>query len=144
FTSGAAVALLNSKDRDPERYQLFSPTDEPQELLARESRVEVNFTEVPGTYRLKGNRGRPVARGFSINVPALNTNTDRLELHRLDEILGDDNYQLASNRDEITPIVGDKRQGREFFPLLMLIVALLLGTENLLANRFYQSKTKSD
>jgi hypothetical protein len=144
YVAGSYVALMNSKDRDPERYQLFSPADEPQELVARESRVEINFTEVPGTYRLKGNRGGPVARGFSINVNAVATNTDRLEIHRLDEILGDENYQLANNRDEITPIVGDKRQGREFFPLLVLIVALLLGTENLLANRFYQTQTKTD
>jgi len=36
-----------------------------------------------------------------------------------------------------TVIAGDRR-GRELFPILICIVAVVLGTEQVLANRFYK------
>ena len=46
-------------------------------------------------------------------------------------------YSLARNRDEVNREIGEARMGREFFPWLMLVVAIVLAMEHLLANRFY-------
>jgi len=34
--------------------------------------------------------------------------------------------------------VGEARMGREFYPFLLPLLALILGLEHLLANRFYR------
>jgi hypothetical protein len=57
----------------------------------------------------------------------------------LDEILGVGRYQFARSKDEIVLGVGEARMGREFFPLLIVLVALVLGLEHLLASRFYRA-----
>ena len=44
---------------------------------------------------------------------------------------------MARTRDEIEVRVGLGRVGRELFPALILVVALAMAAEQLLANRFY-------
>ena len=47
-------------------------------------------------------------------------------------------FQLARTREQIDRDVSMGRVGRELFPPLILIVALVLGLEMLVANRFYK------
>ncbi|MEZ6114476.1 MAG: hypothetical protein R3C99_26220 [Pirellulaceae bacterium] len=117
---------------------MFTPNAEPQEIAARGDRLSIRFTENPGAYRLKGNRGGPVVRGFSVNLPPEATELRRVESTRLDELLGEDRYQFARNRDEIELSVGEARAGREFYPTLLVLLAGALAMEQLLANRFYR------
>jgi hypothetical protein len=137
YFTGEAAVLANDPDKDPPRYQLFTPSEEPQEISAGDSEVSVNFTERPGAYRLKGNRGGPVSRGFAVNLPARATEMTRINRDKLDELLGKGRFQLARNREEIKREVGDTRVGREFYPYLLAFLALVLSLEYLFANRFY-------
>ena len=138
YLAGETAVLANDPDRDPQRYQLFTPLEEPQEITARDERVVVKFTERPGAYRLKGNRGGPVVRGFAVNLPAEASDMTRLPPERLADVLGKERYQVARSREEIVRQVGIARVGREFYPLLIAALALVLGLEHLLANRFYR------
>ena len=138
YLAGQTVVLPNSRARDPERYQLFTPLGQPQDVTAREGRIVVKFTEYPGAYRLKGVRGGPVVRGFSVNLPKSATDLTRLARDELDRILGPDRYHYARSEDEIVLGVGEARMGREFYPLLMLLAAGVLALEHILANRFYR------
>ncbi|MCI0361619.1 MAG: BatA domain-containing protein, partial [Planctomycetaceae bacterium] len=50
--AGEAAVLPNDEALYPPRYQLFTPLDQPQDLLARDGRLTVRFTDNPGAYRL--------------------------------------------------------------------------------------------
>jgi hypothetical protein len=56
----------------------------------------------------------------------------------LDAVLGADRYQLAREQEQLVRVQGHQREGREFFPFLLILVAAILVLEQLLANRFYR------
>jgi hypothetical protein len=137
--AGETAVLPNDPADYPERYQLFTPLDQPQDLLAREGRVTVRFTDNPGAYRLRGqHHGLPIVRGFAVNLPADSSDLSRLPREKLDELLGKGRYQLARSQDEIDRAVGNDRIGSEFYPLLVVLLVVGLALEHVLANRFYR------
>jgi hypothetical protein len=137
--AGETAVLPNDPAEFPERYQLFTPLDQPQDVLARDARVTVRFTDNPGAYRLRGQQGgQPLVRGFAVNLPADSSDLSRLPREKLDELLGAGRYQLARSQDEIDRAVGNDRIGSEFYPLLVVLLAVGLGLEHVLANRFYR------
>ncbi len=136
--AGETAVLPNDEGRYPARYQLFTPLDQPQDLLARDGRLTVRFTDNPGAYRLRGQQAGPIVRGFAVNLADETSDLTRLAPGRLDELLGKGRYQLAKNKDEIDRAVGNDRVGSEFYPLLFTLVALVLGLEHVLGNRFYK------
>ncbi len=138
YQAGETAVLPNDPAKDPERYQLFSPLEEPQDVLAREERVTVRFTDNAGAYRLRGQRGGPLVRGFAVNFGPDVGDLARLPREQLDDLLGKERFQFARSREEINRAVGVDRIGSEFYPLLMTLLALTLGMEHLLANKFYR------
>jgi hypothetical protein len=137
YTAGETATLTNEVGLDPDRYQLFSPTDDPYEVTAKDSEVTVKFTDVPGAYRLKGQLDRPIVRGFSVNLAPTATELTRLVPADLDDRLGAKRYRLVKSQEEIT-LEGEERVGREFFPYLALGLALILAWEHILSNLFYK------
>jgi hypothetical protein len=138
--AGETAALPNDPAEYPERYQLFTPLDQPQDVLAKDGQVTVRFTDNPGAYRLRGQRGGPVVRGFAVNLAADTSDLARLPRERLDEILGPGRFKLARSQNEIDRAVGADRIGSEFYPLLVTLLAVALGLEHVLANRFYRKE----
>jgi hypothetical protein len=136
--AGETAVLPNDPAEYPDRYQLFTPLDQPQDVLASGGRVTIRFTEQPGAYRLRGQKNGPLVRGFAVNLAGDTSDLTRLPRERLDEILGRGRYQLARSKDEINRAVGTDRIGSEFYPLLVTLLACLLGMEHILANRFYR------
>ncbi len=137
--AGQTATLQNDRDTMPAEYRLFSPRDEePVRVVASESSVRYKFTDMPGTYRLKGQFDGPVLRGFSVNLPAGVTNLQRMDPRQIDLLLGEDRYQLARQRTELQRQQGTARQGQEFYPVLALLMSLLLALELVLSNRFYK------
>jgi hypothetical protein len=142
YLAGETAVLANRPVQDPERYQLFTPSEQPQDVTAAGGKLVVKFTECPGAYRLKGHRGRPIVRGFCVNLPRVATELTRLTRADLDGVLGPDRYHLARTLDELTSGVGEARLGREFYPLLISLWAVLFALEHLLANRFYRGRSQ--
>jgi hypothetical protein len=138
YQAGETAVLPNDAAKDPERYQLFSPLEEPQDVLARDDRVTVRFTDNAGAYRLRGKRDGPLVRGFAVNFGPDVGDLTRLRPEKLDDLLGKDRFQFARSREEINRAVGVDRMGSEFYPLLVSLLALTLGMEHLLANKFYR------
>ncbi len=123
----------------PSEYRLFSPRDEePVRLVASDNSLRYKYTDMPGTYRLKGQLNGPVLRGFSVNLPSGVTNLQRIEPGQMDLLLGNDRYQLARQRNELQRQQGTARQGQEFYPILALLMSLLLALELVMSNRFYK------
>ena len=132
--------LPNDPAEFPERYQLFTPLDQPQDVLARDGRVTVRFTDNPGGVsppRAEG--GRPIVRGFAVNLPADTSDLSRLprgEARRTARARAA--ISSPESQDEIDRAVGNDRIGSEFYPLLVMLLAVGLGLEHVLANRFYR------
>jgi hypothetical protein len=96
-------------------------------------------TATPGNYSVQsGGTVGGVRRGFSANIPAAATSLARIKPDELTALLGVGRFRLAHGREEIDRNVSAGRIGRELYPLLIVLVALVLGAEHLLANRFYR------
>ena len=136
---GQMAAMKNDIRAYPSEYRIFTPrtTGTPEKIVATENSVRYRFTTSPGHYRLKGSLNEPVLRGFSVNLADGETDLTRIDPASLDAVLGADRYQLATKRDELQRQQGSMRRGQEFYPLLLLMLVVLLGTEYLLSNRFY-------
>jgi hypothetical protein len=101
--------------------------------------ISETATAAPGNYSVQsGGTVGGIRRGFSSNIPAAATSLARIKPDELNAILGAGRFRLAHGREEIDRNVSAGRIGRELYPLLIFLVALVLGAEYLLANRFYR------
>jgi hypothetical protein len=139
------LAILPNDDRVfPQRYNVFSPRDEDASvLLANEQQVRYRFTDSPGSYRLKGNRDGVVLRGFSVQLPDQATRLQRINKEELDQKLGAGRYSLAADQFEVQREQGALRMGREFYPLLIMLLVIVLVLELMFSNLFYASSPRT-
>jgi len=139
YETGQDIVLANHPAQDPSRYLLYSPDGQSQPVQARDDQLMIRTAETPGIYRLRGERDGPVVRGFAANLPAGASRLERATTQALDAILGDERYQLARDEDQLVRVQGQQREGREFYPFLVVLAAAVLVMEQLLANRFYRN-----
>jgi hypothetical protein len=76
--------------------------------------------------------------GFSVNYADQQTRLDRMTDQELSAVFSPVKFRLARTRQQIDRDVSAGRVGRELYPPLILIVALVLGLEMFVANRFYR------
>jgi hypothetical protein len=138
YLVGESAELANDRRRYPQRYELFLPDQAPQSVTSLDDRLAVNFTSAAGTYRLKGTLDGPVSRGFSVNYAPDASRLQRAEVSLLDAALGEDRYRLLTGSQQIERELTDVRVGREFYPHLLVLAALVLALEQLMANLFYR------
>jgi len=137
---GDIASLRNDSKDYPDSWNVFSPDPErpPAKIAMVNNSVSYANTEVPGHYRLKGVLDGPVLRGFSANIDPKTVDLSRIVPEDLDNVLGAGRYQLAKEQDEITRQQGQARKGREFYPLLMMMMFAAIVIEYLVSNRFYK------
>lgn len=138
---GEMVSLRNDTGLFPEKYQLFTPTADLQEVQPVENQIQVSFIESPGAYRLKGQLDGPILRGFSVNTPESFSDLHRVTMPELDSKLGEGKYQLAKSQQDLSFGVRQRRVGQEFFSLLILLVCFLFLLEHLMSSRFYAQES---
>jgi len=96
-------------------------------------------TEQVGNYRVQsGGRASGIDRGFSVNLTLNQTQLERIDPEKLNETFSPNKVRIAKNRREIDRDISVGRVGRELFPALILLLAIVLAAEHLLANRFYK------
>ena len=142
YRAGQTAVLQLATLQDGTSYVLQLPDGNRvrQSLVPGKDEVIVTTTDQPGNYRLQagGERGW-LDRGFSVNAPPDVGRLERADPEALRQQLRPDQVLIARNQNEIEIRVGLGRRGRELFPWLICIVAVVLGVEHLLANRFYQN-----
>jgi hypothetical protein len=142
YVAGQTVMLPLAPEEHITSYVLSMPdgTAMRQLLTADQSELSIAATEALGNYRVRaGGRQERLDRGFSVNVPADLTRLERASASDLVAAIGKDRTRLARTRAEIEVRVGLARTGRELFPVVILVVALVLAAEHWLANRFYEA-----
>jgi hypothetical protein len=138
YASGATVQLSNDTTIWPSRWELYWPDAQRTSLQSLDGSLMVGQPSDPGIYFLRGTMGGPVSRGFSVNIPASDTQLTQATTEQLDLLLGAGAYRIARDREEVDSSVGQARFGRELYPLMMLFVAALFLAEQIMSNRFYQ------
>lgn len=144
YLAGQAVVLPLGPDEQVASYVLSLPDGNAlrQSLAPGQTDLSVPSTEQLGNYRLRaGGQQEKLDRGFSVNLPAEQSRLQRTNAAEIVKALGEDRTRVARTTGEIEVRVGMARTGRELFPFLILLMALALAAESLLANRFYRGAT---
>jgi hypothetical protein len=143
YAAGDRVSLRLDPNQELTKFTLKNPQKEDVDLTADQKKGSIavpnTATAAPGNYQVEsGGSESGVRRGFSTNIPAAATSLARIKPDELTALLGSGRFKLAHGREEIDRSVSVGRVGRELYPLLIFLVALVLAGESLLSNRFYK------
>ncbi len=138
YTVGQTVRL-SAHGGEMERIAMLDPLLQWRDVVLRKGMLEIGLVSVPGIYRLKIPRRLELPRGFAVNTQGSASLFDRIDKAELEAAFGSDQFTLARNREQIIRKLDETRAGREFYPLLLLLLVLVLALEYLLSNRFYPS-----
>lgn len=135
------TAIVPTDDAKHGSYMLTTPSGLSFPITAdlKRREVAITATDQVGNYRLQAGGSSGVNLGFSVNYAADQTRLDRLADQELAGVFGPIKFRLARTRHEIDRDISAGRVGRELFPPLIVIVALILGAEMFVANRFYKT-----
>jgi hypothetical protein len=101
--------------------------------------LTVTATDQVGNYAIRAHAGSAeLAHGFSVNLAREETRLERVSDEDLAALFDPVPCQLARDRGQLEAGRSRQRVGRELFASLILLVALALGIEHVLANRFYR------
>jgi hypothetical protein len=141
YLAGETAVLPLGTEQDLSTYLLTTPRGDSfrQSVDDKQHAIIVTSTDRLGNYRIKaGGESQGLDRGFSVNLPAAASNLARLDEAKLKDVFGETEFRLAHSREEIDRDVSAGRVGQELFPYLIVLIAVILGCEQLLANRFYK------
>ncbi len=140
YLAGQTAVMRLDPAQQRRGYLLFTPdgmsTPYPAVLDRRE--LPITTTDQVGNYRLLSGGEGQVDLGFSVNYAPKQTQLERITEGELSGIFGPVKYRLARTRQQIDRDISAGRVGRELFPPLILIVALILALESFVSNRFYK------
>jgi hypothetical protein len=140
YLAGETAVLKLDASQQHRGYLLRSPdgTSTPYTTNLDRPQLPITATDQVGNYRLQAGGKAGVDFGFSVNYGPGQTQLDRLSQSELSSVFGPLKFRLAHTREQIDRDVSAGRVGRELFPPLMLLVAIILGLEMFVSNRFYK------
>jgi len=123
-----------------------TPTEDefPAAVDPQQRTVTVSSTREPGNYQvLAGGQVGGFRGGFSANLPPAATDCRRLDVDETAELFGPDT-PVARTADDIVREVYLERVGTELAGWLILLVAVVMAGDWMVANRFYAPRNDSD
>jgi hypothetical protein len=140
----AAVLYIDPEKRFP-TYLVSTPDGESlRQAPNQQNAIVVTATQMPGNYRVRAGGDRDgVNRGFSVNLAPEVSQLARVDETQLARVFGEQTFHVARSQEQIDRHVSLDRVGRELFPLLIALVAIVLGCEHVLSNRFYREAKES-
>jgi hypothetical protein len=132
-------AVLHMERRDLPAAFVRTPAgdDFPAAVDPKRGTITVTATQVPGNYAIRsGGEAAGLAKGFSANLDAAATDTARLGNDSLAAIFGAD-HRLARSERELVRDVNLERIGAELFGWLIILAAVAMAGDWIMANRFY-------
>jgi hypothetical protein len=145
YVAGETARIRLQPAQQVENFVLHLPDGQAMSRVATagENELAVSITDALGNYRLTaGGQSQRLDRGFSVNVPPEVSELSRLEPKALTESLPKERVRLADNLEAVENYVNIGRSGRELYPWAIALVALIWGSEHLLANRFYKETAR--
>ena len=144
YFAGQTAVLRLDPDKEYPSYALTAPQagDAAEVPLAPDLNRQllvVASTQNEGNYRVRAGGTRSgVDRGFSVNLAPEQTDLERIGEEGLANVFGSQPYQVVRSSDQLEIKVAEGRVGRDLFPLAILLVAVALALEHVVANRFYK------
>jgi hypothetical protein len=141
YLAGETARIKLGRDEQVASYVLRLPDGQAaSRVAAGDGELAVGVTDLVGNYRLTaGGRGAKLDRGFSVNAAADVSELARLDPAAIGESLPKDRVQLADDLASVEKYVDIGRSGRELYPWVIALVALVWSAEHVLANRFYKA-----
>jgi hypothetical protein len=139
--AGRPVTLRLGR-RDLPTAIVHTPTGDDFPVAIDRSRgtVTVTATLEPGSYTVRAGGGQEgVADGFSVILDPTTTDFRRLSPEQLRETFGPD-QRLARTEEELVRDVNLERIGTELFGWGIILAALAMAADWILANRFYAAR----
>ncbi len=135
---GMTAVLHVNPDAGIARYLLRAPSGDEsfRDSNPVEPRILISSIEDIGNYRVELLE-KDLDRGFSMNLARDQTDLTRIESSTLNAFFAGREVPVARTQDELQRNVTFTHFGQEFFPWVIVIVALVMGVEHVLANRFY-------
>jgi hypothetical protein len=147
YLAGETARVQLAPQQQVASYVLHMPNGQAGSRVAATSgdELSVSITDELGNYRLTaGGQSQRLDRGFSVNAPGAISDLARFDPEKLTAALPKDRVRLAENMEAVEEYVDVGRSGRELFPWMIGLVAVIWGAEHLLANRFYREKKGKD
>jgi len=143
YYAGQTATVRLDPSRSFRSYVLRTPDPDGVEFRltpnAQDDSLTVTSTGPLGNYRIRAGGGSSgVEHGFSVNLAREQTRLERLSEEELADLFGPLPYRVARDRNQLEGDRSRQRVGRELFAALILLVAIALGIEHVLANRFYR------
>ena len=139
-------AVLHVGRRDVPAVFVHTPADDdfPAVVDQKRGTVTITATQVPGNYAVRsGGEVGGVSSGFSANLAAATTDATRLGEAALAAIFGP-GHRLARTEAELVRDVNLERIGAELFSWFILLAAVAMAGDWIVANRFYAPRGEAD
>jgi hypothetical protein len=137
---GAATLHLGRRDLPTAVVRTPGGDTFPAAIDRTRGTVTITATLEPGNYSVRaGGEAAGVADGFSANLDPAATDFRRLAADDLARVLGP-GHRLARTEDEIVRDVNLDRIGTELFGWLIVLAALAMAADWIVANRFYRPR----
>jgi hypothetical protein len=139
-------ATLNLGRRDLPTAVVRAPGGDtfPAAIDRTRGTVTITATLEPGNYSVRaGGEAAGVTDGFSANLDASATDFRRLAAEDLARVLGP-GHRLARTADELVRDVKLDRIGTELFSWLIVLAAVVMAADWIVANRFYRPRETAE
>jgi hypothetical protein len=141
YLAAEPVVLLLDPQNRRDAYLVTGPGETSFTVSAKpdEHQLDITAPDQVGNFRVQSSGGAEgVDMGFSVNLSPDQTDLRRIGEDELAEAFGPLKYRVARTREQIDRDINTGRVGRELFTPLILLLALVLLGEHVLANRFYK------
>ncbi len=132
-------AILHLERRDVATVFVHTPAGDDVPVVVDQKRgtISVTATQSAGNYTIRsGGDTDGIAEGLSANFDAAATDCEHLEPQMLAGLFGEDHH-LARTEADLVRDVNLERIGAELYGWLIVLVALLMVGDWIVANRFY-------
>ncbi len=139
--AGSAATLhLGRRDIPTAMVRTPGGDDFPVAIDRARGTVTITATLEPGNYVVRaGGEAAGVADGFSATLDPAATDFRRLEPDDLARVLGPE-HRLARTEEEIVRDINEDRVGTELFGWTIVLAALAMAADWIVANRFYRPR----
>ncbi|MCA8998872.1 MAG: BatA domain-containing protein [Planctomycetaceae bacterium] len=144
FTAGDTIPVYLEAEDTERTFLLKQPElkQSRQVIPANEDKILIEGLTDLGSYELYDPNSKQTVAAFSINADTTESDLTKLTKEDLNDLLGEDRYQIARNLEELKDDINAADIGQEIYPMLLMLVVVLFCGEHLVANRFYETSSE--
>lgn len=142
YVVGSEVSLPLDRDRKLRKVVIRMPDfkQRPQEIPADAKSLLLRDLTTVGSYQVDSAEGDvPYHAGFSLNLPASESDLRRLETRDLDTMFGEGRYTRSPDLDSLVRNVDKGRLGQEVYGMVVGLLVMVFAMEQFTATWFYRT-----